>query len=335
VLIAATFQFILSALAIVVAGIFLARSSDTIAELTNLGRLLVGCILLAGATSLPELLVDISAIQKGMPDLAVGDLMGSSLMNLLILGIADLLHRNPNKIFSRAGSQHVLLAALSITLTTLAAAAIFLGPYATNAHIADIGVGPLVIGTVYILGVRLVYFDQQISVRKPSSPSDWGTNKLSLIKAISIYLLCAFAIFIAAPFLADAAGSIADLTGVSRTFIGSTLVAFCTSLPEVASTIAAVRMGAFGLAVGNIFGSNSFNMIILIPLDWFHPGNLLGAVSRSHILTALAVVLATSVAMMGQLYLKDERKTLIEPDAVAVIGIVLGAIFILYSISGT
>lgn len=329
-------QLVFSAAAIVVAGIFLARSSDTIAELTNLGRLLAGSILLAGATSLPELMVDISAIRKGMPDLAVGDLMGSSLMNLLILGVADLLHRNPRKMFSRAGAQHALSAAMSINVTTLAAVAIFLGPQLLNINFGEIGVGPLAIGAVYILGLRLVYYDQQQAIVQKTTQTSSGRqrNKRALTRAISIYLLCALAIFVAAPFLAESAGTIADLTGLGKTFIGSTLVAFCTSLPEVVSTITAVRMGAFDLAVGNIFGSNSFNMIILIPLDWFNPGNLLGAVSRTHVLTALAIILATSVAVMGQLYHEDKRKTLIEPDAVAVIGIVIGALSILYWAGG-
>jgi cation:H+ antiporter len=135
--------------------------------------------------------------------------------------------------------------------------------------------------------------------------------------------------------MAESAGAIAEMTGLGKTFIGSTLVAFCTSLPELVSTIAAVRMGAFDLAVGNIFGSNSFNMILLVPLDWLHPGNLLGSISRSHVLTALGVILATSVAVMGQLYHEEKRKKIIEPDALAIIAVVIGALYVLYWVGGT
>ena len=120
---------------------------------------------------------------------------------------------------------------------------------------------------------------------------------------------------------AIAAGKIADLTGLGKTFIGSTLVAFSTSLPELVSTIAAVRMGAFDLAVGNIFGSNSFNMLFLLPVDFSPPCPFLASVSRLHILTALATIMATSVAVMGQLYQVEKRKKIIEPDAFAIIGI--------------
>jgi cation:H+ antiporter len=150
------------------------------------------------------------------------------------------------------------------------------------------------------------------------------------MRALVIYGLSALVIFLASPFMAGNAGKIADMTGLGRTFIGSTLVAFSTSLPEVVSTVAAVRMGAFDLAVGNIFGSNTFNMFLFVPLDFFHSGSLMGAVSKNHVLTALGVIMTTSVAVMGQLYHEERRKTLIEPDAVAVIGLVLGSFFTLY-----
>jgi cation:H+ antiporter len=96
------------------------------------------------------------------------------------------------------------------------------------------------------------------------------------------------------------------------------------------ATIAAVRMKAFDLALGNIFGSNSFNMILLVPLDLAHPGALLAAVSQTHILTALAVIMATAVAVLGQLYKVERRIRFIEPDAALVIAIILGSLALIY-----
>lgn len=322
-------QFSASAAVIVVAGIYLAKATDSLAEVTNMGRLFAGSIFLAGATSLPELLVDVSAIRKGMPDLAVGDLMGSSLANLFILAVADLIHKNPQKMFSRAASQHALSAAMSINMTVIAAMAIFLGPQLAGYGIGEVGLGPIAIVVSYLLGLRMVYHDQQ-GRRPPSEVASVEGKRSALLRAISTYAVCAGAILLAAPYMAESAGQIADISGLGKTFIGSTLVAFCTSLPEIVSTIAAVRMGAFDLAVGNIFGSNAFNMIILLPLDFVHEGNLLGAVSRGHIFTALAVVFATSIAVMGQLYQVEKRKKLIEPDAIAVMTVVVGALYLLY-----
>ncbi|HEX4924098.1 MAG TPA: hypothetical protein VFV50_08430 [Bdellovibrionales bacterium] len=321
-------QFLLSAAGIVVAGVFLAQSADQIAERTGLGRLFTGSILLAGATSLPELLVDISAIRKEMPDLAVGDLLGSSLMNLLILAVADLIHRKPAKIFSRAAAHHALSAAVSINVTAIACIAIFLGPNLAGISAGEIGLGPLSIGLFYLLALRLVYRSQPQARHAPELKAASGRQEI--VRPFSVFFGAALAIFVAAPFLAAAAGGLAERTGLGTTFLGSTLVAFCTSLPEVVSTFAAVRMGAFDLAVGNIFGSNSFNMILLIPLDLVHEGNLLGAVSRTHVLTGLSVILATSVAVMGQLYDAEKRKKFVEPDAFGVIGIVIASLIILF-----
>jgi len=114
-------RFALSATAIFVAGSFLTRFADELVEITGLGRLVSGSVLLAGATSLPELSVDLSAITMQVPDLAVGDLLGSSLMNLLILAVLDLVNRSPGWMFSRQASAHALAGLLSIELTSLAA----------------------------------------------------------------------------------------------------------------------------------------------------------------------------------------------------------------------
>ena len=85
-------QFLLSAAVIVVAGAALTRYADAIAHLTGIGRLLAGSLFLAVATSLPELTVDISAVRIGTTDIAVGDLLGSSLFNFLILAVLDCLY---------------------------------------------------------------------------------------------------------------------------------------------------------------------------------------------------------------------------------------------------
>lgn len=324
-------HFIISAGVIVLAGTFLAKASDSIAEQTGLGRLLVGSIFLAGATSLPEILVDISAVRKGMPDLAVGDLMGSCLANLLILAVADLMHRGQKRIFSRTSAIHALSAAMSISLVAIACIAILLGPRFPGFEVGAVGLGPIMIAIAYLMGLRVVFIDQRLflAVTAQGAENPAGRRK-AIAKAMATFGVCALAIFVAAPFLADTAGKIADVSGLGKTFIGSTLVAFCTSLPELVSTIAAVRMGAIDLAIGNIFGSNSFNMLILLPLDLLHQGSLLASVSPSHLLTGLAAILATSVAVMGQLFQAESRKRVIEPDAFAVIGIVFSAMLLLY-----
>ena len=141
----------------------------------------------------------------------------------------------------------------------------------------------------------------------------------SLPKAILGYIAGATTIVVTAPYMAEAAGELADLTGLGGTFFGTTMVALCTSLPELVATVVSVRMGAFDLALGNIFGSNTFNMILLVPLDIASSGSLMAGVSQTHALTAFATILVTAVAVMGQLYHVEKRKRFVEPDAVTVI----------------
>lgn len=333
-MLAAVFQFFLSAGAIVIAGVFLTRNADTIAETTKWGRLLVGGIFLAAATSLPELFVDISAVRNNMPDLAVGDLMGSSLFNLLILGIADLLHRQSSSMFSRASAAHALSASMSISLTALAGMAILFGSELAPYSVGEFGLGILGIVIAYFLGLRLIYFDQKSRVDHKAVLEPGEDKKRVLSRALRGYLISAMAILIAAPFLSEAAGKIAELSGLGNTFVGTTLLALCTSLPELVSTLAAVRMGAFDLALGNIFGSNAFNMILLAPLDLIYKGPLLASVSKVHVFTGLSAILVTSVAVMGQLYQVEKRKRFVEPDAVLVITLVLVCLLFVYFFRG-
>ena len=324
-------QFGIAASVIVIAGNYLVQFSDKIADATKLGRLFVGSVFLASATSLPELLVDVSAIRNGMPDLAVGDLIGSSLFNLLILAIADLIHKGTSPIFSPASSRHALAGALSISVTAIAGIAIFIENKIQVYTFGEMGLGTLSIAIAYIFGLRLIYFDQKITENKNQIDiSKRGTKPL--VNALMGYLTSALAILVAAPFLAEAGGEIANATGLGTTFVGTTLIAFSTSLPELVSTITAVRRGAFDLALGNIFGSNTFNMLLLIPLDLLHEGSLLAAINPVHIVTCLSTILITSVAVMGQLYQVENRKRLIEPDAFTVIFLVLLTNLLLFSL---
>lgn len=323
-------QFGLAAIAIIVAGTFLVRFADQIAEATKLGRLFVGSVFLASATSLPELSVDISAIRNNMPDLAVGDLIGSSVFNLLILAIADLLHKGTSPIFSKASSKHALSGAMSMSVTAIAGISIFLEQRLQTFSFGEIGLGTLAIAIVYIFSLRLMYFDQKVTISNFHEDTKLKEKQVTLFNAVTGYLFSALAIFIAAPFLAEAGGNIADLSGLGKTFIGSTLIAFSTSLPELVSTLVAVRKGAFDLALGNIFGSNTFNMLLLTPLDMMYKGSLLAAVNPVHIFTCLATILITSIAVMGQLYQVEKRKKLIEPDALVVILLIILTNLVLY-----
>jgi cation:H+ antiporter len=109
------------------------------------------------------------------------------------------------------------------------------------------------------------------------------------------------------------------------------LVALSTTLPELVTTFTAVRIGARDLAVGNIFGSNSFNMAMLPIVDFFYPGSLLSSVDPTHAITAGSAIIVMSVAIMGLLYRAEKRLWFIEPDAALVIVAVFAALGMIYA----
>jgi cation:H+ antiporter len=327
-------QFFVCAAVIVVAGSFLSTFADAIAELTGLGRLVIGSVLLAGATSLPELTVDVSAVRQGNPDLAVGDLLGSSLINMLILAILDLVTQSRGKMLSRQSAAHALSGSVAAALTAVVGIGLLTGE--RFAAYAILNISPLIIVLVfaYVLGVRLVYLDQRIAIR---TAAETGVEEpplpagMTLGKAGLGFAACALVILVAGPYLASAADDLAVQFKLGKSFVGTTLVALSTSLPELVSMIAALRIGATDLAIGNVFGSNAFNMILFAPLDLVHTGSLFADIDGSqHAITCIAAILAMLVAVMGQLYQVESRTRLIDPDAWLVIAIVVGGLALSY-----
>lgn len=317
--------FIGLALVIVIAGHYLAAFADVISERSGLGRTLTGIVLLATATSMPELAVDCSAATLGAADLAVGDLLGSSLMNLLILGVIDLTHFSRGRMLSPMAAAHALSANMSVLLTALVLLALLVRPEWT---VLGLGPGSVMVFLAYLFGLRLVYFDQRAAAQSDEYAESAAT--MTLKRAILGFLAMTAVILMAAPALAYVADRLAEETGLGGTFIGTTLVALTTSLPEIVTTLAAARMGAHNLAVGNILGSNSFNMALLLPVDAFFRGNLLATVSTTHAISATAIIVVSTVATMGLLYRAEKRYFVLEPDALLVIGLVLASLGLIY-----
>ncbi len=323
-------EFVLSASVIITAGIFITKSADRIANITGFGGLLVGSIFLAAATSLPELMVNISAVSQNNPDLAIGNVLGSNLFNLLILAICDLLYRSHSRMFTHTAVTHALSATQSTALVALGGLGILLAPRLTEFAVGPIGLCSLAILGAYLLGLRLVVHNQRVDSPRKQNSKSHPRHRYELGKSLLAYLSSAAIILLAAPFVSKSATTLAEQTGLGNTFIGTTLLALCTSLPELVASLSAVKLGAYDLALGNIFGSNAFNMLLIVPLDFISTGPLLALVSPTHLITCLATIVITAVAVMGQLYQVEERKFLVEPDAALVIILVFGALSTVY-----
>lgn len=330
--------FFVSAAVVVAAGSQLARHGDRIAKETGIGGLWIGVVLIASATSLPEIVTDVTAAWIEEPDLAAGDLFGSSMTNMVVLAIIDLLHRQ-RRVWQSVSRGHTLVAGLAIVLTSVAAAFI-------NADlgwsIGHVGVDTISLALLYVLGARVVFRHQYLEARLrmaeraaqgASSGKDPEQSGLSLPSRGPLLAFAAAAAFIlaAAPFLATSAADISEITGLQESFVGVTFLAITTSLPELATAIAAVRLGSYDMAVGNLFGSNAFNMLIFLFADIaYRPGPITSGVAEVQVLAALMAVLLTATGMMGIIYQAERRFFLLEPDAVALILGYIGGMWLIY-----
>ncbi len=180
----------------------------------------------------------------------------------------------------------------------------------------------------YLLCIRLVYRDHHSAAETQTKINRVDRNRL--VGAVAGYLVCVAVIFLAAPKLAVVADRLAEDTGLGDSFLGATFVAMVTSLPEAVTTWAAIRLGRVNMAVANIFGSNAFNLTILATIDFATPVSLMSLAADIHIVTATAVILVTSVALPGILYCAEKRYWLIEPDALLVILLLLGTLWLIY-----
>jgi len=318
--------FLASAAVIVYAGTKLSRYGDQIANLTGLGGLWIGVVLMAGATSLPEIFTDVSAALLDAPDIAAGDLFGSNMANMLILGVIDLMHRQ-KRVWQHAAFEHALSAGLAMFLTALAG---FFVLYGFDVKHGGIGLGSMLLLLFYIFGMRLVFRLERVKWRQreqekvveaqANEESDHKGKRDALRRAMLGFSAAALGLLVAAPFLAGSASAIAEQSGVSSTFIGVSLVGITTSLPELVTALAAVRLGAFDLAVGNLFGSNAFNMAAFFFVDVaYRSGPLFNAVADAHAMGALWSILLMSTALMGIIYRVEQRYLLIEPDSFMII----------------
>lgn len=276
------------------------------AELTGLSKAWIGLILMATVTSLPELITGLSSvIVVGAPDLAVGNIMGSCAFNLLILSVLDVMLKKP--ITSLVKLSHLVAGSFSIILLAIAGAAIVLGT-----EMPDLlwfsPFSPFLI-IVYMLAMRGIFLHEK------TQPKDgMAANKIlekkpnELRQAISIYSVHAMVVILAALFLPYFGENIAQKTGLSDSFFGTLFLAITTSLPELVISISALRMGALDMAIGNLLGSNVFNIFILAITDLFYVnGSLYTTISQTHLLSVLASILMSAVVGVG-LMIRPEKK---------------------------
>jgi cation:H+ antiporter len=323
-------EFVGCAAVILVTGIRLSRYGDVIGRRTGLGGTWVGVILMASVTSLPELVTGTSAALLGLPNMAVGDAVGSCMFNLLILALLDV--RNPEPLSARIHQGHVLAAGFGSVL--LAVVGLALAGGAHTPALGWIGLPSFALIGGYMLAMRMIYRYERTRAAELASgvAEELRQQTVSLRRATTIYAVNAVILIVTAALLPEVGQQLADVSGLGPSFVGTLFIAFTTSLPEIVVSVAAVRIGAIDLAAGNLFGSNLFNLAILGFDDvLYRHGVLLARAESANAIAVTGALGMTAVAIIGVTYRAARKRYRLSWDAVAMVTIYVVAVLMLHA----
>jgi cation:H+ antiporter len=297
--------YMIATTVIVVTGSRLSKYGDILADILGWGKIFMGIVLMASVTSMPELMNGISSVViLDSPDLAVGDIVGSCAFNILIISIMDLFYDHKKPLTSVAQTGHIIAASFGIILMSLVAFAILMPDILGN--IIWIGEFSLLFLILYFIAIRVIFlYNKKENNHRQDRKYFYS---LTLKQVVIKYAMNAVILMVAAMLLPYFGEHIAKASGLGQSFFSTLFIAASTSLPEVVVSIAAIRMGTIDLAIGNIFGSNIFNIAILALDDiLYFKGPIFQFTSPNHIIPVLGTIIITAIGIIGIIF-KEEKK---------------------------
>jgi cation:H+ antiporter len=301
-------QFTVCLLAIGVAGYRLSLYGDVLGEKLGLSRSWIGLVMVASVTSLPELVTGISSVTVAQaPDIAAGDVFGSCVFNLALIFILDFLHRQES-VYTRAHVGHTLSAGFGVVLIGFVGVNLLVARNGMIPSIGHVGLYTPAILLVYALALRSVFRYEQMQELPTADVVEHRYHRITLRQAFVGYVVSSIVVVAAGVWLPFVGKTLAVQMGWGEGFVGTLFVAAVTSLPEAVVCVAAVRLGALDMALGNLFGSNLFNMAILAVDDVAYlPGPLFSAVEPAHAVSALSATMMSGIAIVGLFYRPNKR----------------------------
>ena len=227
-------------------------SASKIADMFGIPQLVIGLTIVAMGTSMPEAAVSISAAMKGSAEITIGNVLGSNILNILIiLGLTSVIRAVSVQKSTIKCEIHFMIA-VSVLLTVFG--------------VFDGTVGRLEGGILWVF--MIIYLLYLLRMAKNGQPSDDEIPPLSKkdtpLRLVLLVLIGVVMIVWGSDITVDAATSLARIFGMSERFIGLTIVALGTSLPELVTSVTAAIKGKSDIAVGNIVGSNIFNILFVV-----------------------------------------------------------------------
>lgn len=306
--------FLASAAVIGTAGVAITRRADAIADRTGWGEALTGAILLGGATSLPGIVTSVSAAAHGYPALAISNALGGIAIQTAFLPVADLFYRRANLEHAAASAPALSQSALLVILLAIAIAA-GAGPDITvgGVHLAT----PLLIGA-YVGGLHLLNSARDHPMWLPRrtaltrvDPNERGAPAAERKPAfhdknnlrLGIEFGCLALLLAGSGYLLSRLGiEIAQRTELDETAVGGLLTGVVTSIPELVTSVAAVRQGAATLAISGIVGGNAFDTLFIAFSDLaYRGGSIYHQFNPQHVFVVSVSMLMTGILLLGLL----------------------------------
>lgn len=295
--------FVSAAAVIALAGIRLSAVADKLADRTGLGEAIAGALFLGASTSLPGIVTSVTAAWNGYPELAASNAVGGIAAQTAFLAVADFTYKQANLEHAAASAPNIMQATVLVSILAIPLLAAYSPEFAVwGVHPAT----PLLFAA-YLYGIRMVkdasehpmWRPQQTRETREDQPEDENTTE-NLSRLWVEFAIVALLVAVAGWVVARTGIALSQQTGMSETAVGGLFTAVATSLPELVTSIAAVRRGALTLAVGGVVGGNCFDTLFLAAADVaYRPGSLYHAMGDQQSFMIALTILLTGTLLMG------------------------------------
>ncbi|RUO73650.1 sodium:calcium antiporter [Idiomarina seosinensis] len=327
--------FTLCALVIAIAGTRITRIVDQLADRTGIGEAAAGAVLLGGTTSIGGSVLSVTAAWNGNAELAMSNALGGIAVQTFFLAVADMVYRRANLEHAAASVPNMMQNALLIMLL----AVILMTPLLPNVTVWGVHPATPMLFIVYIYGIHLVHGAHHAPMWAPTKTRETRQDEPddisrmpSMVKLTSEFLVLFFVLGVAGYMLEPAATTIAANTGLTQTIVGVMLTAISTSIPELVTSVAAVRRGALTLAVGGIIGGNAFDTLFTAASDIaYRDGSIYHTMTNGTLFWVSLTLLMSAVLMIGLIRREREGPGRIGLESVLITVLYLGGAWLLLS----
>jgi cation:H+ antiporter len=326
--------FVAAGCVVAVCGVMVTSRADRLARDTGLGQAIMGALFLGAITSLSGLITSLTAAFDGHPELAVSNAVGGIAVQTTFLALADILYRRANLEHAAASEANMVQGALLIVLLAIAV----LGGFTPDRTLLGVHPVSLLLAGAYLFGLRLVsgayhapmWHPRETRQTRPEQQRTQRPDSKLLLRQWLVFLLLAAIVACAGWLIARAGLSIAAHTGLGEGIVGTLFTAITTSLPEGVIAVAAVRRGALALAVGDIIGGNTFDVLFLAFSDvLYRGGSIYHAVTSVQALWLTLSLLMAAVLLLGLLRREEHGIGNIGFESVLVLVLYLGGVLLL------